>query len=274
MKTQDSMQAEDPSQTPSPLFPAPRITKLLLDLKASLGQAEGQSLSYDDWAQIAGRPANTIASWCAGGAAHQLEVLLASMERLTAEERHRLIDRACRDYPTLRHPKLAHDFVACSHLATLVRQPSGLTFIQGAPEHMRTFLLSALGNSASSPDLKKAAVAGVDIHQPDQFVPVIGLIYLGNLLRSGEIERQFKQLWPTVRATRARLVLLNDIWRRVPALQPEIMDLARTSHVVVADALALKPGDLTSRVPTPTHLVAVSPAREQPAWIRVEIQAI
>jgi hypothetical protein len=274
MKTQDSMGADEPNQTPSPLFPAARITKLLLDLKASLGQAEGQSLSYDEWAQIAGRPANTIASWCAGGAAHQLEVLLASMERLTAEERHRLIDRACRDYPTLRHPKLAHDFVACSHLATLLRQPSGLTFIQGAPEHMRTFLMNALGNSATSPDLKKAAVAGVDIHQPDQFVPVIGLTYLGNLLRAGEIEQQFKRLWPTVRATRARLVLLNDIWQRVPALQPEIMDLARTSHVIVADALALKPGALTSRVPTPVHLVTVSPAREQPAWIRVELQAI
>jgi hypothetical protein len=274
MRTQDFMRADEPNQPSSPLFPAPRITKLLLDLKASLGQAEGQALSYDDWAQIAGRPANTIASWCAGGAAHQLEVLLASLERLTQEERHRLIDRACRDYPTLRHPRLAHDFVACSHLATLLRQTSGLTLIQGAPEHMRTFLVNALGNSASALELKKVAVAGVDIHQLDQFVPVIGVAYLGNLLRAGEIERQCKRLWPAVRAARARLVLLNDIWRRVPALQTEILDLARTSHVVVADALALKPGDLTSRVPTPTHLVTVSPAREQPAWIRVEIQAV
>ena len=72
MRTQDSMRAGEANQTPSPLFPAARITKLLLDLKASLGQAEGQPLSYDEWAQIAGRPANTIASWCAGGAAHQL----------------------------------------------------------------------------------------------------------------------------------------------------------------------------------------------------------
>ena len=139
---------------------------------------------------------------------------------------------------------------------------------------MRTFLLNALGNSVSTLELKKPAVAGVDTHHPDQFVPVIGLIYLGNLLRGAEIERQFKRLWPTVRATRARLVLLNDIWRRVPALQPEIMDLARTSHVVVADAFVLKPGDLTGRAPAPTHLVTVSPTREQPAWIRVEIQAI
>ena len=144
MKTQDSLRADENDQSHSPLFPAARITRLLSDLKASLGQAEGQLLTYEDWAQIAGRPANTIFSWCAGGAAHQLEVLLASMERLTREERHRLIDRACRDYPTLGHPMLAHDFVACSRLTKLLRQPSGLSFIQGEPEHMRTFVLTAL----------------------------------------------------------------------------------------------------------------------------------
>jgi hypothetical protein len=273
MKTQDSMRADEANQTPSPLFPAARITKLLLDLKASLGQAEGQPLSYDEWAQIAGRPANTIASWCAGGTAHQLEVLLASLKRLTAEERHRLIDRACRDYPTLRHPKLAHDFVACSHLATLLRQPSGLTLIQGAPEHMRTFLVNALGNSASSPDLKKAAVAGVDMHQPDLFVPVIGLTYLGNLLRAGDIEREFKRVWPAVCAAKAWLILLNGVWPQVPALQSEILDSARKSHVVIADALTLNPAGLKSRVSTPVHMVTVSPSRERPDWLRVEIQA-
>jgi hypothetical protein len=117
-------------------------------------------------------------------------------------------------------------------------------------------------------------VAGVDTHRPDQFVPVLGLIYLDNLLRGSEIERQFNRLWPTLRSKRAPLILLNDIWRRVPALQQEIMDLAHTSHVVVANALVLKPGDLKSRVPTPAHLVTVSPAREQPEWIRIEIQAV
>jgi hypothetical protein len=267
------MRAGEANQTPSPLFPAARITKLLLDLKTSLGQAEGQPLSYDEWAQFSGRPANTIASRCAGGAAHQLEVLLASLERLTADERHRLVDRACRDYPTLRHPKLAHDFVACSRLATLLRQPSGLTLVQGAPEHMRTFLVSALGNSASSTDPKRAAVAGVDIHQPDQFVPVIGLTYLRNLLRAGDIERECKRVWPAICAAKAWLILLNGVWPHVPALQSEILDRARKSHVVIADALTLNPASLKSRVSTPVHVVTVSPSRERPDWLRVEIQA-
>jgi hypothetical protein len=258
---------------PSPLFPSPRITKLLLDLKATLGQALGQSLSYDDWAQIAGRPGNTIANWCSGGPAHQLEVLLASMERLTPEERHRLLDHACRDYPTLGHPKLAHDFVACSRLATLLRQPSGLTFIQG-PEHMRTFLLSALGHSGGALDPQRAPVTGVDIHRPDHFVPVIGLSYLNNLLRASDIEREFKRIWPALGAANARLILLNGIWQHVPALQSEILDAVRESHLVIADALTLKPAGLTRYAPTPVHVVTVSPARERPEWIRVEIQAI
>ena len=259
--------------TPSHLSPVPRITKLLLDLKATLGQAVGQSLSYDDWARISRRPANTIASWCAGGAAHQLEVLLASMERLPQEERHRLLDRACRDYPTLRHPKLSHDFVACSHLTTLLRQSFGLTLIQG-PEHMRTFLLSALGHSGGAFDPQRGRVTGVDIHRPDHFVPVAGVKYLDNLLRASDIEREFKLVWPALCAAKARLIFLNGVWQHAAALQSEILDSAGNSHVVIADALSLKPAGLTSRVPTPVHVVTVSPARDRSEWIRIEIQAI
>jgi hypothetical protein len=263
-----------PEQIPGVFYPVGRIARLLLDLKLSLGRAEGQPLSYEDWERIAGRPSNTIASWCAGGAAHQLQVLLASLERLAIEERHRLIETACRDYPTLAHPKLAHDFVAGSRLATLLQQTSGLTFIQGGPEHMRTFVLTAMGNSAAPLDLSRASVSGVDTHRPDDFVPVIGVVYLDNPLRSGDIERRFTQLWPAIRTKRARWILLNDIWHRVPNLRPEIIAAASESHVVVADSLSLKPGDRATGMHVTTHLVTVSPARERPEWIRLDIQAI
>ena len=265
---------DQPDQVTSISFPQERIVRLLLDLKVSLGQAEGQPLSYAEWGRMTNRPPNTIASWSAGGAAHQLEVLLGSLERLGEGERHRLIDTACREFPTLHHRRLSHDFVACSHLATLLRQPSGLTFIQGAPEYLRTFLLHALGHSAASPDFKRATVVGVDIHRPDAFVPVIGLIYLGNLLRAADIEQRFKRLWPGILGARARLLLLNGVWRSARDLQPEILDAARQSHVVVADALNLQPNELVNRVPAPTHIITVSPARENVAWVRIEIQAV
>ena len=139
---------------------------------------------------------------------------------------------------------------------------------------MRTFLLTALGNSAGTPELQKTTVSGVDSHLPDAFVPVIGLVYLGNLLRAAEVERQFNRLWPSVRVMKTQLILLNGIWRRVPKLHGEIIDVAYKSHVVVADELSIKPGDLTNRVPRPAHLVTVSPTRERPEWIRIDIQPI
>jgi hypothetical protein len=265
--------SNQPQPFPLPVFPEQRITKLWLDLKASLWRSGGQPVSFEDWGKITGRPGNTIAAWSAGGAAHQIQVLLASLERLTGAQRHKLIDAACREYPTLDHPKLAHDFVACSRLGTLLRQSSGLTFIQG-PEHMRTFLLSALGHSGASLDPKGAPVTGVDIHRSDHFVPVAGLKYLDNLLRATEIQREFKRAWPAVCAAKAWLILLNGVWQNAPTSHSEIREAARKSHVVVADGSAPKAVDLTRGGLTPAHLVTVSPAREQPQWIRIEIQAL
>jgi hypothetical protein len=117
-------------------------------------------------------------------------------------------------------------------------------------------------------------VAGVDIHRPDHFVPIAGLKYLENPVRTGDIAREFTRAWPAICATSAWLILLNGIWQHVPDLHGEILDTARKANVIIADALSLKPGDLTSRVPAPAHLVTVSPAREQPEWIRVEIRAM
>lgn len=274
VKRNKQILTEQPDESSGIYYPAECIIRLLLDLKLSLGQAEGRQVSYDDWEQIAGRPANTIASWSAGGAAHQLQVLLASLERLAIEERHRLIDRACRDYPTLRHPKLAHDLIACSRLGTLLRQSAGLTFIQGGAEHMRTFVLTALGHSAGAPHLPRITVDGVDIHRPDAFVPVIGLNYLDNTVRHADIERKFNGLWPSIRAKGAPLILLNEIWRAVPTMHRQIMEAAQKSHVVVADVAALKAGDLAIGVSAPVHLVTVFAAKERSDWIRIEIQAI
>jgi hypothetical protein len=274
VKIQDTTPTEQPNSFSPPSFPGERIIKLLLDLKTLLGQAAGQPFSYEHWGQLTGRPPNTIASWSAGSAAHQLQVLLASLERLTPTQRQELIDAACRDYPTLGHPKLAHDFVACSYLATLLGQATGFTVVQGGPEHLRTFLVTALGHWFGLPNPNQVAVAGVDIHRPDTFVPVLGLVYLDNLLQGAQIQREVHRLWPSIRATGARLMLLNGIWRKVPELQPEIIAAARESHVVVAEALALKPVDLSNRVPGPTHLITVSPAREQPQWLHVDIQAV
>lgn len=53
---------------------------------------------------------------------HQLEFLLALLERLPTGLRHGLLDAACREQPTLQHPKLAHDPIALNRLVTLPKQ--------------------------------------------------------------------------------------------------------------------------------------------------------
>jgi hypothetical protein len=255
-------------------FPSGRIKKLLMALKVSLGRRAGNPLSFEDWGRIVGRPGNTLSSWCADGQAYQVQALLASLERLPDLERHQLIDEACRPHPTLCHRRLAHDFVAVSNLATLLRQPTGLTAIQGGHDHLRTFLLTAMGHSFQEFGLNGALVTGLDVHRPDTFVPVAGLTYLHNPFRPTETARQILQAWPTIRGVKAGLVLLNGILGQAPDLQPQVFDLARRAHVVVADQVIFPPKQSSHAVPSPAHLVTISPARECPEWLRVEVQAL
>jgi hypothetical protein len=57
-------------------------------------------------------------------------------------------------------------------------------------------------------------------------------------------------------------------------MQRAITDAALRAHVVVADVFGIKPIDWPNPLPGPAHVVTVSPAREQPHWIRLEIQPI
>ena len=251
-------------------FPPERVRRLLLNIKANLGRDTGQTLSFDDWGRLTGRPGNTLASWCEDGAAHQLQALMASLERLPSAQRHQLIDEACRAHPTLRHPKLAHDFVAVTYLMRLLNQRSGFTAIQGNPAHMRTFLLTALGNSfqASNP---QGGVGGIDIHSATFLTPILRVIYLDNPLGASEVAEEIQRAWPRIARLKARLFVFNDVWTKAGPLQTEIVGLARRAHVVVADSGF---NGAVRRIHVPVHLLTVSAARENPEWIRVDVQQI
>ena len=262
-QTQNSIQ-------PAPLFPPERVRKLLLNLKSCLGWAEGQPLSFEDWSSIAGRPGNTLASWCESGEAHQLQALFASLERLPEATRHQLIDETCRTHPTLQHRKLSHDCLATSRLKKILLKTSGTTLIQGNPAHMRTFLLVAIGNSFNQAHPGVRAVAGLDIHPAEALAPVIGVTYLPNLNGAG-IAKRINEAWRFIRGSAARLLLVNGALGRAPELQEEIARCARQAHVIIADEYEVTPRDIGRSFPPPVHLLTVAPAREVPEWIRVEI---
>ena len=110
-------------------FPQNRVKRLLLALKASLGRGTGAPLTFDEWGEMVGRPGNTLASWCADGEAHQIQALLASLERLPKPDRHRMVEDACRLYATLRHKRLAHDFVAVIYMKQMLRDPKVFNYV-------------------------------------------------------------------------------------------------------------------------------------------------
>jgi hypothetical protein len=252
-------------------FPPERVRKLLVNLKSCLGLAEGQPLSFEDWSPIAGRPANTLASWCESGEAYQIQALLVSLERLPEPARHQLLDEACRIHPTLQHRKLNHDFLAVSRLTEILRKTSGTTLIQGNPAHVRTFLIAALGNSFNQAHPGGKVVAGLDIHPAESLAPVLGLTYFANLLSASGTAKRLKGAWPSIRGSAPRLFLFNGVWHQAPDLREEIAGCARWTHVIVADEFEFSLRDLSKGFPPPVHLIRVSPAREAPESIKVEI---
>ena len=104
-------------------------------------------------------------------------------------------------------------------------------------------------------------------------MPVIGLSYIDHPLCPAETARKILQTWPTIRGAKS-LVLLNGVWVRAPELQTQVLDLARRTHVIVADQVVFAPKQLFGALPSPVHLVTVSSARECPEWLRVEVQAL
>jgi hypothetical protein len=252
-------------------FPPERVRKLLVNLKTCLGWAEGQPLSFEDWSPIVCRPANTLASWCESGEAHQIQALLASLERLPEQVRHQLLDEACRIHPTLQHRRLGHDFLATSRLKEILGKPSGFTFIQGHPAHMRTFLLVALGNSFNQAHPGGKAVSGLDAQPAETLAPVLGVTYVADPLNASRVAKWITEAWLRVRASSARLFLFNGILSHAPEMQNEIAGCARRAHVIVANGVGLNLRDLGKGFPPPVHLISVSPSREVPEWIKVEI---
>jgi len=253
-------------------FPAKRITALLSSLKATLSAFEGRPLSYEALAVISSRPSNTLADWFVGGATHQLSALLCMLERLPPEARHRLLDECCRIHPTLTHARLAHDFHTVDSLSALAEKKSGITFIDGNPEHFRTFVTIALGNATIRNRSHPSPVAGIDIHPASEFVPVPGVTYLDQPIRSITSKTIVHRAWRIIQVAPAQCVILNGVLNLVTELLPEIANLSTSRHVVIADEADAVKDRAWRNAQGPIHLVTVSPTRHHPAWIQVHVK--
>ena len=262
--------SNETSNSEHPQFPPERIIRLLQGIKSALSLAEARAVSFEDLEQLSGRPVGTIGSWFEGTRMIQLEFLLSLLERVPLGLRRELLDAACRVQPTLHHPRLAHDPIVVNRLETLLKQRAGFTIISGAPEHARAFLLNALGNSAREITSRQQSVFGVEFQPVLAWAPIPGTIHVSP---HGELRQQLQRAWAKIQQAKdASVILLGHVWNRIPHMHPQILELARRCHVLVADEI-LKPEDLVRRIAGPVHMITVMPAREQPEWIRVTIRS-
>lgn len=211
-----------------------RVRALFRATKAQLDISEGREVPYEDLARYAGQAASSVFDKLQKTAHPQVEALLGWLERLPEPTRNQLIDSVCRCFPKLENTRLAHDLAQVSRLKTLLRKPDGITVIQGDSDELRTFVLTALGHSHEIFELG-GGVCGIDVHEPDWFVPLPSVIYLHNLLEPARLKEYVYRIWPTISRRVAHLVVLNGVWGALQPLEGELQELALRSHVIITD---------------------------------------
>jgi hypothetical protein len=246
--------------------------EVIRQLKKALDKAErppGLELMQKDFGLLIGAPRSTIHDWYHGNLRDSIKHFLCAMERLSEHQRAELLSKLCRDCPRLDHPRLMHDPAAVNSLRGLLAQPAGLTFVTGSDDAIRTFLVTALGNSAGQA-MPNSSISGMDVHRPDSFVPVPGVVYFRNPNDSSNVAQLILELWRTIEKSPTDLILLNAVWTGVPELRDRIIGLATKHHVVVADQLDVA-RYLSSIVAPPTTIIKAT--SEPNRRIRVVVEA-
>jgi len=230
---------------------------------------QGRRIPLDELGEYASQAASTVFEKFERTNQPQVEALLGLLERLPEPTRCRLINEACRCFPTLDHPRIGYEPAQVSHLKSLLRQRNGFTLIEGGTDGIRTFVLTALGHTSMLLESGHVPVCGLDTHLPDWFVPVPGVDYAANLLHPERLRAWVNTRWPAIRAAKAKLVLLNGVWDSVPELHSEIAGLGQRCHVVVVNGV--RPEKLLCWPTVPHHLLRLSVEQDQ--TIRVVVQA-
>lgn len=251
-----------------------RVTGILRRAQALLHGGQGRSPTFFELQQWTGVAEGTIKDWFAGRGRPTAEFLVQLLERTSEASRHEVLDCAYRVCPTLDHPRLNRDRTAVSLLNTIVRRPKGLIFIQGGNDEHKTFLATAMGHSFLRLTARPHVIAGIDIHEPDWFVPVPGVVYLHNIFGHDQLREAVHAHWPRLRPNQNQLILLNGIWPVAAEFQPEIRNLTGSGCVVLTNGGPIKPSLLKKMTRDPVHILTVSKDPDNLQRISVGIEVV
>src|SRR5690348_16625098 len=108
-----------------------RVTRMLRRAQASLQGATGGAPSYKELEEWTGVAEETVRDWFNNKGRPTAEFIIQCLERLSQSTRHGILDQVCRVFPTLEGSRLKCDQTIISLVKTILRQPRGLTIIQG-----------------------------------------------------------------------------------------------------------------------------------------------
>jgi hypothetical protein len=214
----------------------------------------------------------TASSWLSGFQHPHLVSWCCLLEQLTPVDRQRFINRICGELPMLEHDWIQHDPLKADSLRNLLEKERGLTLITGTTASRRTFLVTAMGRAFTRLAAGHPEPAGIDIHQPIRFVPLPNVHYLRNPLSKEQGRQAVRGLWPTLKAAPGRLALFNGVWHLVPELRNEVLALADSLHVIIADEDVQLARNLLPHAGT--HRLMVAGVSRDPNAIAVEIQCL
>jgi hypothetical protein len=243
-------------------------------LRMALAEVFGNEQTFPGLAKLTGHPRTTVQHWFQTFSHPHIIFLLCLLEQLPERKRSELIAEFCRELPVLNHPRLSHDPLAVGALENVINDQNAATVIRGGSEYQRTFVASALCNSAVRSFKGDCSIAGFDVHEPKKFVPVQGVIYCKQPLSSSKLESLIVAAWNGIVGSNARLLILNGVWSVASGLRSSISRLAEKRHVIIADALPPEPAELAHTAHAKVNVITLSQAKESAAWIRVSIAVV
>jgi hypothetical protein len=216
----------------APAYPFTPV-EIFADLKRRLETALGQSMSYGELGEIIGQPRSTTHFWCNAYRHPQIVALFLTLERLLPPLREAFIHAYCRHFPSLEETSFAS---VRSELQQILSAKAGLTIILGGSEKARTFVVTALGQSWCWLQTKHRRPAGVDLHRPVDFVPILGVRYIDGSLPKRRLQEAVNSVWPKVLTAQSPLLVCNGLWDSLPDTREDLLRVAVRKHVVLTMA--------------------------------------
>lgn len=251
-----------------------RVTRLLHRALDCLHNARGKSPTYrelEEWTQITH---TTITDWFKNEGRPTAEFLLQILERVPEKARADMINSVCRLWPSLEHSRLKCDQTVISLLKTIICQPRGLVLVQGGNDESRTFVVAALGNAFLDLTAKPRSLVGIDVHEPDWFVPLPGVHYLHNLFQPAKLLEAAREHWPMAQKSEAQLVVLNGLEAVLVHFRKHLKALSGRCPVIISEAGHIKPALLKRNSSGPIHIITVNKHPENSKGIAVVVEAI